>query len=486
MIEGNTEDARQAALRAVSSSPGDVVLDFDHTLFLANSTHEWLDALRPRALAYFTVLCCDAAVAIGARLRLWNADHWRDQARVAVTTLLFPWAYFLWRRTARARMARHLNNPLARAAAAREITVLSYGFRHLIAPLLTHAPFQPRLVASSAFSARGNLRARGKLAALEAAMGEGHVRCAVFVTDSRADQEVLDAAGTPALVQWADYPPPAFQNVYFPMRYAVAGKYAGRKYFTTQILQEDLAIWLLAYAWSPGSLPVLLLAFLAMYCVYEIGYWENDHRAAKREASPSLSGAHARFAEYPIAMALPWAVVLSAGALFLADASLGVSMIWTGVLAGLFTAFRLFNRLPVHRRPWVFPLLHGFKGFAGAVFLPLTPLGVALLASQWLSQIVLYVTHRSGGNPAAMNRQAHRGAYFTLFALLAVLFVPGGGWATLSGSDMTDNTGFWSFPVLFAFPGLQITLILAWLAFRALQRAYGRRIIAILARALRR
>ena len=103
------------------------------------------------------------------------------------------------------------------------------------------------LIASSAFSPARNLRQRGKVAALLKKLTPDRLKTAYFVTDSRDDQEVIDHAGRSALIQWAPYPSQAFARTYVPLRYAVQGKYADRKYFKTQILQEDLAIWLLAY-----------------------------------------------------------------------------------------------------------------------------------------------------------------------------------------------------------------------------------------------
>lgn len=470
----------EAALDAVRTCEADLVLDFDHTLYLDNSTERWLDALRPRTAALLVVIVVDVVLKVLGRLRLCDVPRWRDQCCVAVTQLLFPWSRAAWKRNAAKHFLPLLNPPLLRATLeatkVREITVLSYGFQQVIAPLLAHAPFPARLIASDAFSHDRNMRLHGKLAALEAALDAKRVRAAVFVTDSHKDQDVLDVAGVPALVQWAPYTSPAFDGVYLPMRYACIGKYAGRRYFTTQILQEDLTIWLLAYAWTPASLPTLLLLFLAMYCIYEIGYWKNDHVAAKLEAAPNRSETAARFAHYPIGWAWAW----TAAALLL----LGVSLvrrpmeittaaylvaIVTVVLLLLHGIFTLFNRLTVRQRRFVFPLLHLLKNFLPILLFPFASLGIPLLAAQWVSQVVLYLRHRGRGDAAAFNRQAFRAVLFAGLVLVGGLLYPSAIW--------NENTWIreWEHP-----RAVLAGLIAVWLLFRVIQRTHGRRIFSIM------
>lgn len=491
-----------AALEAVSTCEEDLILDFDNTLILQNSTERWLDALRPKTLAFLICLVCDFVVGFAARRRWCKAERWRDPLRVAVTTALFPWNYVWWRATAKRRMGRYLNGALAEAAGktrARQVTIVTFGFEHVIAPLLAGAPIKATLIASGAFSPARNLRKRGKVAALLEAIGPERLKSALFVTDSRDDQEVIDHAGRSALVQWGPYPSPAFARTYFPMRYAVQGKYAGRNYFKTQILQEDLAIWLLAYAWSPLTLPILLLTFLAMYSAYEIGYWENDHVAAKNEARPTLSKTAAKFGGYPIWHGLVWMAVLSMLAIggvsilkehlvasWSGPSPMLAGSMWLALLVVLLVTFRLFNRLPITRRPYVFPVLHFIKNFAGAFFLPLQPLGALLLASQVGSQMMVYIAHRSGGSGAAFNRQSQRALLFGVLAGACLLTLPMETFHAFLGPTAPKAQSLLHTPVLGWCYGLQFTLILLWMAFRIVQRAYGRGIVAIMSQALHR
>lgn len=494
-------------LAAMAACESDLILDFDNTLILQNSTERWLDTLRPKTLAFLVCLVCDFVVGFAARRRWCKAERWRDQLRVAATTLLFPWNIVWWRLSAKRRMARYLNNDIAQSVASaqpREITVVTFGFRHIVAPLLAQLPFKVTLIASEALSTRYNLRKRGKVDALMTVLGPERVRTALFVTDSRDDQEVIDHAGQSALHQWAPYPSPAFARTYFPMRYAVQGKYAGRNYFKTQILQEDLAIWLLAYPWSVASLPVLVLLFTSMYCIYEIGYWENDHVAARSEAKPTLSKNVDKFSQYPIRQAWPWAVALAIAATFYEPFVLlrpvgspghlqGIIIQWLLVLLTLRTAFWAFNRLRVTLRPYVFPILHFIKNFAPALLIPISPLAWLLLASQFVSQMMVYIAHRSGGNSAAFNRQAQR---MIIFGALALAM-----WWSIPIDASTPGMRTWPFelhawagqllaepwhtPVVAGSFAIQLGCIAVWLAFRTLQRAYGRGIVSIMGRVLR-
>ena len=58
-----------------------------------------------------------------------------------------------WRVSAKKRMARYLNQTLADAAAkshASEITILTFGFRHVVMPLVANLPFKTHVIASAA------------------------------------------------------------------------------------------------------------------------------------------------------------------------------------------------------------------------------------------------------------------------------------------------------------------------------------------------
>jgi len=442
-----------------------VVLDFDHTMYRENSTERFLETARPKTAAFLLASAADACVNAAGKRSVRGTAQWRDFARVMFVTLGLPWAWLWWRLTAARRMGAEVNAPLAEAVAAggtRRVVILSLGMEHVIRPLADALPFPSELIASSAGPPLRNLRGAGKARALRVALSEDDLAQCVYVTDSTEDLDVCGLAGTSYLIQWAPYPPKAFHDFYIPFRYVVKGKYPGLNYLRNQILKEEYLMLLLAYAFSPVNALVLALLYGSLYCIYELGYWNNDHRAAQHEAKPTVSAQAARFAGYPIQRAWLWAAVLGAAGLALAhgagaplrDGSLGLhALAWAAVLAGLHGCFTLFNALPVERRLYVFPWLHAFKAFACAAIVPLTPLGILLLAAQVASQTGVYYTYRRLGSARGYNRQIFRAVFFGLFALAAWAVYPDSWRAVFS---------------------LQAGLIVAWLAWRIAERAFGK------------
>ena len=108
-----TTDAKKEALGALSSSEYSVVLlDFDHTLFLDNSTDRYIDALRPRLLAFLVVAASDWLVRALAWFGLCSFNNQRDFMRIAVCTLLMPWNLLRWRAVAEKLAREKMNLPL--------------------------------------------------------------------------------------------------------------------------------------------------------------------------------------------------------------------------------------------------------------------------------------------------------------------------------------------------------------------------------------
>ena len=447
-----------------------VVLDFDQTLFLDNSTERFLDALRPRLLAFLIVACTDWMLQLLAWFRWVNYDKQRDFVRVLACTCLMPWNHFLWpgaaRRLADTRMNHALLNVLAPG---RPVIVLSYGFRHIIAPILKAAGLsEATLVCSNAVPPFDNLRVAGKLKALEAVLPAAEWEHTLFITDSEDDAEVIEAIPGSRVLHWGTNPTPAFTGLYVPLRYTVEGKYPSCRYFTTQIVLEDLALLWLAYAFSWHYAAALAGLFLSLYTIYEIGYYDNDRVAVSYEAVPVVSEAAKRFVGFSKIKAWMWAFFFSVAGIFCARLHLFVRLYrgpfpflfslicWFALLGGLYLVFYCFNRLSPRKRILLFPLLHGFKTFAFILFVPLTLPGVLLLTAQVVSISATYWIYRLGGVWQRFNRQAWRLALFLLFAATAWCALPGG----LAG------TGY-----------LRWLLILLWGSVRALEQATHKNIL---------
>ena len=130
-----------------------VFVDFDHSLFLSNSTEEFLGSARP---AFIAVLI----LKVLAVLRPWfllSRDRgyflWRDAIRVWTILILMPWTLFLFKRNARNIFTRYVNRELAeplRAGNRCEVIVISFGFAFIIRWLIAGSPFAAsKLIASS-------------------------------------------------------------------------------------------------------------------------------------------------------------------------------------------------------------------------------------------------------------------------------------------------------------------------------------------------
>ena len=150
----------------------------------------------------------------------------------------------------------------------------------------------------------------------------------------------------------------------------------------------------------------------------------------------------------------------------------------------LISAFGVFNSLPVNRRVYIFPFLHFVKNFFGMTFALLEPIGFLLLTSQLVTQMTVYVVHRSGGNPGGFNRQSQRALVFVIVGL--AYFLNPSDWQLTVDSGIYDPSDWLGNPVWTTHPTLQVSLILLWMAFRIVQRAYGRGIVGIMRAAFAR
>jgi|LSQX01.2.fsa_nt_gb hypothetical protein len=449
-----------------------ILLDFDYTLFLDNSTERFLDGLRPRILAFLICAFSDWLLQVLAWFRLCSYPVHRDFLRVSLSLLFMPWSLFLWRHQSK-KFARESMNSwlLDRLPADREILVISFGFAPLIRPLLDHAGLQDfHLIASEPGSGSGNLRRKGKGVALKEHLPEDRREETLFITDSEDDAELLETMPHGRLIEWTEHSDPAFRKLYLPFRYTVEGKYAGSRYFTYQILLEDLALLFFAYTLSWPVAGTLILLFFSLYCIYEVGYYENDHKGAQSEKHARVSAEAAAFPPLPPLRPWLWAVgsaLLGWTFLSLMIAPLSPESVkglraavglWLCLLIFLRSIFWVFNRLkPVFRVP-LFPLLHLFKVFPYAICIPLHLPGVILLFAQIISMTANYAAYRWCPTPRRLNRQAWR---LILFLLLAA-------------------AGFALYPERMAspFPGWWV-LVLSWGGIRALEHARHKNIVRI-------
>ncbi len=398
------ETSPELALAMVQDHEGPVLIDLDETLYLRNSTEDFIDLAKPGLLAMLFLRFMD----ILKPWRLSGGDDTRDVWRVQAIRLLFPWTKARWLAAVPALAAAHVNTDLMLALKRRTTlpVIMTVGFTPIVTPLLAALGLADAQIISCRCTTTLDRR-RGKLAAALATLGEATVRRALLVTDSLNDLSLLRACGRGALTQWpaARYRP-AFAGIYFPGQYIAWIKRPGEHYLRRAILQEDYLLWVLTsialaphYASHVVGLMFLLMSFWAMY---EAGYVDNDRIAARFEHAPTLTRA---FHESPVAtprwQPWIWSAVAGAAGLFILRApdlpTWSDAALWTGALVGTYAWFAFYNRSHKQNRIWMYIVLQIARTAAFALLVPITAIGAMALAAHALTRWMPYYLYRLVG-----------------------------------------------------------------------------------------
>lgn len=396
-----------------------LIVDFDETLWLRNSTELFLDSVRPRFLAAIVLQLLGA-------LRPWRLfgreDHHRDWIRVGAVLLVAPWSLWRWRREARALGPRYVNRELLQALEARPRqgpSIVSFGFREIVEPLLRAISPNLRLLESCSLRSGAKLRAMGKAAALERDYGADFVASSLVITDSVADTDLLNRSGRGFLVEWpeARYEQSGLKPL-MPFVYLGRVKRPDEKYFRNAILGHDLPVLLLAFAvvsTAPlHAIAAIIVFVLAFFTFYEIGYYENDKLGLKLESQPKVFSSYhtlgknfspgfawtialllagvASLISYQTASWVPDALGLSGLLAFLA--------VWSAFALFMFGMRLLFRWLNVIApRGRIVPMLGLQVGrvLGYAVVLETTIIGALFCVAHGLSRWLPYAIYRFGG-----------------------------------------------------------------------------------------
>lgn len=219
-------------------------------------------------------------------------------------------------------------------------------------------------------------------------------------------------------------------HLYLPLLYSERVKHPGQHHFLKRIVSGH---WLFSViVWSlPSPHPVLnaislLLLVLSYWCVYEVGYQENDTVGEKYEKNPNLSANYEQYKSqinlhtpwpwvWAIALAVPGctlftlseldgSVTLTAGKLGGATtASLCTSvaqcgLVWVLYLIAIRTTFWVYNQFSEETRIWIYPFLQIQRRFAFALLAPMSLVGVILMMSFVISRWIQYTIYRCGGD----------------------------------------------------------------------------------------
>jgi hypothetical protein len=389
---------------AIRAHGGPILLDLDETLYLRNSTEDFIDSARPRLLALMLMRLLDL-------IKPWRwtgGEVTRDVWRVRLICTCFPRTARHWRSRVAALAARFTNLRLMAALGTlgRTPIIATVGFEPIVAPLIAALGLPGARIIAARLSCFDDRRV-GKLHLVASALGADTIRRALVLTDSARDLTLLDACARPLRAIWpeARYRH-ALSGVYFPGQYITLVKHPGARYIVRGVLQEDFAFWVLSSVaiaalplWHVAGLALLLLSF---WVVYELGYVDNDLVGARFEAMPKLTQA---FHDSPVATPRwqPWLWATGSAALGILcvrwpePPSVIDAGLWAAVLLTTFGWFRLYNRMDKGTRVWLFAGLQFARSTAFVALVPIVPSGALALGAHVLAKWVPYHVYRLGG-----------------------------------------------------------------------------------------
>ncbi|MEP6883758.1 MAG: HAD family hydrolase [Gammaproteobacteria bacterium] len=391
----------EEAIAAIVAFDGPVLVDLDETLYLRNSTEDFIDSARPGLLALLLLRILDF-------LQPWHltgGEATRDAWRVRLVIVLFPWVQRRWRARTSVLASSYLNRPLLAAlrSGAREPIIVTVGFLSIVKPLLEASGLRDvRVVAARGFGFHD--RRRGKLEMAVDALGIDTVSRSLVVTDSVQDRPLLEVSARPMRTIWpeARYRR-ALGHVYLPGEYLTRVKRPGERYVVRGIIQEDFAFWVLASI-GLAALPLvhvagLLLLLLSFWTIYECGYVDNDLAAARFESDPKLTSQfHEALVATPRWQPWIWALASGAAAIFVLRAPLRPVPLdfgkWLALLIATFLWFKLYNRVDKDTRIWMFPFLQLARSAAVLVVVPVAAIGAVFFGAQVLARWVPYYVYR--------------------------------------------------------------------------------------------
>ena len=419
----------EAALGAIRGHAGPVLLDLDETLYLGNSTEDYIDSAWPGLLALLLLRFLDAV----GPWRWTGGAVTRDVWRVRLISIVFPWTARRWRARVVRLASKFTNRRLAAALDTTDGTTIitTTGFRPIVVPLVAALGYgDVPIVAARVWTCAD--RCAGKLALTVAAIGADTVGRALVLTDSAQDLELLDACARPLRTVWPEAcQRQALSRIYLPGQYLTQVKRPGTRYIVRGILQEDFAFWVLssvALASQP-SLHILGLLFLlvSFWAVYERGYVDNDLVAVRFEEAPKLS---ATFADSTVATPRwqPWIWAVVCGAIGVellrwpVPLPAAAAAAWGAVLLVTHGWFRLYNRFDKSTRVWLFAGLQLARGASFVAVVPVGLLGAVGLGAHVLARWVPYYLYRLAGKdwPEAPFHLI-RLLFFVIFALLVAM-----------------------------------------------------------------
>ena len=199
----NSEDAIAAIANARPNNP--IILDFDETLLLRNSTAEYINSLQPRLLGFILIILLKIIRPWVWLPKPFRGSKTRDWFLVAIPSILLPWTLFLWRQRAKKLAQDYTNTEIVTATnqnADAPVIVASLGFNLIINPILDQIPMRYDSLVGCRFWQGASDRNKGKLLMMQEVLSELELSSAILVTDSKDDLSLLQVVEQPCFVVW--------------------------------------------------------------------------------------------------------------------------------------------------------------------------------------------------------------------------------------------------------------------------------------------
>ncbi|HTE92517.1 MAG TPA: haloacid dehalogenase-like hydrolase [Bradyrhizobium sp.] len=394
----------ETAIGAIRDHGGPVLLDLDETLYLRNSTEDFIDSARPCLPALLLMRMLDVI----QPWRWTGGEATRDVWRVRLISICFPWTGNRWNNRV-AGLAKNFANLRLLAALKTPGTtpiIITAGFQPIVAPLVAALGLPQAQIVAARLSTFADRR-DGKLHLAVGALGDDTVRRALVLTDSAQDLTLLNACARPLRTVWPEaHHGRALSSVYMPGQYLTQVKRPGARYIVRGILQEDFAFWVLSSI-GLAALPLLhvlglLFLLVSFWAIYERGYVDNDLIAARFEAIPKLSP---EFLDSPVATPRwqPWIWAFVCGAIAVVLLRWPATPVpvdfaaWAAVLLATHGWFTMYNRFDKGTRVWMFAGLQLARSTAFVALVPIALIGAVALGAHVLAKWVPYYIYRLGG-----------------------------------------------------------------------------------------
>ena len=218
------------------------------------------------------------------------------------------------------------------------------------------------------------------------------------------------------------------QKFYIPLYYTEKIKRPNQNYLLINILLKDFPIFWIAFSFlSPHPLVnafSIIILSLSFWCIYEIGYYENDLIGEKYELKPTLSEEYQKYKNKIDFGFYPWLYSLGFGILGIISLELSkidkvfnsISNItnslndnfliqclvhlgfWSLFLIIVRLLFSFYNHVNVSIRIAIYPLLQITRNFGFTLITTTNFTGAILLASLVIARWIPYLVYRYNGD----------------------------------------------------------------------------------------